>query len=90
MASCHVCGAAGTRPYQTGDCCPLHTPAAVAGRPEVIVDPDLTLVALQRKAHRVTSFSRADTALNDARAVASGRRRAKLGDYRIAQKAVRG
>jgi hypothetical protein len=46
--------------------------------------------ALQRRAHRITSFSRADTALVDARAVASGRRRSNPGDYRIAQKAVHG
>lgn len=43
------CGAAETRPYLTGDRCPRHTPAAIAGRPEPPVpDPAMTIQGLRR------------------------------------------
>lgn len=37
-------------PYAAGPRCRRHTPAALAGRPEPHVDPELTLEALRRKA----------------------------------------
>lgn len=64
------CVDTGTRPYMTGPCCPLHTPARVAGRPEPdsLVDPALTLNGLLAASGRTMSFSRGDTALLEQRA----------------------
>lgn len=45
-----VCGAGPTRPYLTGRCCPVHTPAFLAGRPEPAPDPALTLDGLRAAA----------------------------------------
>ena len=86
--ACRTCGAEPARPYLTGEQCPLHTPAAAAGRPDIQADPDRALEALQRQRGKLVGFSRADSALIDARAVAAGKRRSGPATYREAQRAV--
>jgi hypothetical protein len=46
------CGNPETRRYINGWRCAAHTPAALAGRPDLEPDPELTLAALQAKAAR--------------------------------------
>jgi hypothetical protein len=49
----HPCGSTDhVRPYAIGLRCPQHPPARLAGRPEPddLVDPELTLDGLRRKA----------------------------------------
>jgi len=84
-----VCGAADALPYITGLRCPAHTPAALAGRPEVTVNPDLTLAALKRKAGRMENFVPPpnDSSLLDERAINSGKRRSRPQGFRDAQRA---
>jgi hypothetical protein len=74
--TCHVpgCGSTDTRLYQTGDCCPTHTPAAMAGRPEPesLVDPARTLDALRQAAGTTFAYVRNDTAARDEKARKKG------------------
>jgi hypothetical protein len=44
------CGKPETRRYINGQRCAAHTPAALAGRPDIEPDPERTLAALQAKA----------------------------------------
>lgn len=82
------CGAPNARPYQTGLCCPACTPAAKAGRPEVLVDPTMTLEALKRRAGRPAYTPPPnDSSLLDERAIKSGKRRSRPRSYRDAQRA---
>jgi hypothetical protein len=85
--TCHACGADPSRLYQTGDCCPLHTPAAVAGRPETYADPELTAEALYEKRGIKHGFLANDSSLIDDRAVASGRRRSNPHTWKAARAA---
>lgn len=88
MEALTVCGVAdGVRMFPTGMRCPSHTPAALAGRPEVVVDPELTAAALFARRGIKHGFQRSDSSLIDDRAVASGRRRSNSAEYRAAQKA---
>jgi hypothetical protein len=83
------CERSDTRPYLTGPRCASHTPAALAGRPEpdALVDPEATAAALRAKRGMQWAFIANDTSLNDERAIASGRRRSTLAQYRAAQAA---
>jgi hypothetical protein len=77
------CGAAdGVRFYVTGHCCPLHTPSALAGKPEPQPGPGWPAGAW------TTPTPNAMAALIDERAIASGRRRSSPQAYRAAQAAV--
>ncbi len=70
------------RAFLTGPCCPLHTPAALAGRPEAPKTDSIRPSELP-----VSPLSTSGIA--DARAVSSGKRRAKNpAEYRAAQAAV--
>lgn len=75
---CHT--TTSVRRYLTGLRCPDHTPAAIAGRPEPAPGPGYTPQA--------TPTPLGASALFDARAVASGRRRSAPHTYRAAQAAV--
>ncbi|WP_329141042.1 hypothetical protein [Streptomyces sp. NBC_00670] len=75
--------AEGVRPYQQGLRCPLHTPAALAGRPESPPGPGLPAGAWS------TPSPQAASSLADERAVASGKRRSSPAVYRAAQAAER-
>ena len=78
------CGTTGgVRLYGTGLRCPAHTPAALAGRPEPAPGPGMPAGAWTALSPLGTS------ALIDARAVASGKRRSSPHVYRAAQAAVR-
>ncbi|MFJ4799178.1 hypothetical protein [Kitasatospora purpeofusca] len=68
------------RPYVVGPRCPAHTPAAQAGRPEPPPGPGYTPQTLPTPASA--------SALVDARAIASGRRRSTTQTYRLAQAAT--
>ena len=81
------CGATPTRRYLPGDRCAAHTPAALAGREDLVPDPTRTLEALRVKAGVAFHYNRNDTSLNDERAIASGRRRANANAYRAARAA---
>jgi len=82
------CGAPGALPYIVGARCPQHTPAALAGRPEVVVDPDLSLDGLMRRAGRVFNYRATDNALADERAIKSGKRASGRRNYYRTQKAL--
>ncbi|MGV9427143.1 hypothetical protein ACWDO7_23005 [Streptomyces sp. NPDC003656] len=69
------------RLYLTGLRCPLHTPAALAGRPEPAPGPGLPASAW------TTPSPQAASAVFDERAIASGKRRAPASSYRAAQAA---
>lgn len=70
-----ACGSTdNVHPYLTGLACPLHTPAAAAGREEVVPDPEWGSEAGYAKSGWHRSFNRNDTALIDNRARASGKR----------------
>ncbi|WP_224275773.1 hypothetical protein [Streptomyces sp. LS1784] len=73
------CGSA-ARLYPAGWRCTAHTPAAEAGRPEPQPGPGYTPQALPTP--------QAASALVDARAIASGKRRSSTQDYRLAQAAT--
>jgi hypothetical protein len=87
------CGSADVRLYAEGWRCPSHTPAARAGKPE----PDSKRYCAPARCYcgRYPSWT-PDTAYHDgatvadARAIASGRRRASLTAYRDAQAQVHG
>ncbi|WP_406365206.1 hypothetical protein [Streptomyces sp. NBC_00645] len=70
------------RNYLPGLCCPLHTPAALAGRPEPQPGPGWPAGTGTRPSLLAESH------VHDARAIASGKRRATPADYRAAQAAV--
>jgi hypothetical protein len=69
------------RPYLPGPCCPAHTPAAMAGKPEA---PSTASPSPRSLPPSPLSNSR----VHDARAVASGKRRSHPQAYRAAQAAV--
>jgi hypothetical protein len=70
------------RPYLTGPRCPLHTPAALAGRPEPQPGPGWPAGAGTRPSLISESH------VHDSRAIASGKRRSSSTAYRAAQAAV--
>ncbi|MGW0821788.1 hypothetical protein [Streptomyces sp. NPDC002845] len=70
------------RRYLTGPRCPLHTPSALAGKPEPPPGPGLPAGAW------TTPSPLNDSRVHDARAVASGKRRSTPHVYRAAQAAV--
>lgn len=72
------CGAAATRRYLPGWRCAAHTPAALAGRAEVVPDPERTLAGLRERAGLPADYAPpiGTSALIDRRAVASGKRAA--------------
>ena len=82
------CGAEDTRLYAEGHRCPAHSPAARAGKPE----PDTARYCAPLRCYcggceswtPDTSYHVGETVL-DVRAVASGRRRSSLAQYRSAQ-----
>jgi hypothetical protein len=76
------CGATPARFYATGWCCPLHTPAAIAGHPE---PPE---GAGPLPGAWTTLTPQAASALVDHRAIASGKRRSNPTDYQAARAAV--
>ena len=82
------CGAPGARPYITGLCCPSHTPAAVAGRSEAVVDPEQTLDALKKAAGRMLAYIPPpnDSSLLDEVAVKKGKRRSTTRAYSDAKR----
>lgn len=86
------CGRTDTRPYACGPRCPEHTPARLAGLPE----PDIARYCAPRRCRcgQCPSYGRALESIRptivDTRAVASGKRRAPLGQYREAQAAIYG
>lgn len=83
-----VCGASPTRLYLTGRRCPNHTPARVAGRPEVTPDPALTLDGLRAAAGADVTRSYTPTSPTgiDRAAVKSGKRRSTAAEYREARR----
>lgn len=86
--SCRWCGSSPARHYLTGWCCTNHTPARQNGRNNPPTpDPALTLDGLRKAAGITWTFRATDTALNDDRAVASGRRRSTPQQYRAARAA---
>lgn len=81
------CGAPAARLYVCGRRCAAHTPAAVAGRPDHVPAPELTMEGLMGAAGRSFSYLPNESALLDQRAVASGRRRSSPEAFRDAQRA---
>ena len=85
------CGRDGTRLYACGWRCPDHTPARLAGRPE----PDAARYCAPGRCYcgGCPSAGRpldpVTRTVVDVRAVASGKRRSSLGEYREAQAAMR-
>ena len=73
----------GVRAYLTGPRCPAHTPSALKGLPEPKPGPGYPAGAW------TTPSPISDSRVHDARAVASGKRRASPHTYRAAQAAVR-
>jgi hypothetical protein len=71
----------GVRHFLTGLCCPAHTPAALAGRPEAPSTASLPARALAPSPISASHIA-------DDRAVASGKRRSSPQAYRAAQAAV--
>lgn len=71
----------GVRLYLTGLCCPLHTPNALQGKPEVPPGPGWPAAAW------TTLSPLSASALLDERAVASGRRRSSPHVYAAAKAA---
>jgi hypothetical protein len=77
------CGSAEqVRPYLVGLCCPLHTPSAIAGKPEPQPGPGMPAGAW------TTPSPLSDSRVHDDRAIASGKRRSSPHTYRAAQAAV--
>jgi hypothetical protein len=72
----------GIRPYLTGPRCPLHTPSALAGKPEPQPGPGYPSGAW------TTPSPISDSRVHDARAIATGKRRSHPASYRAAQAAV--
>lgn len=76
------CGATGgVRFYATGYCCPNHTPAALAGKPEAPAGPGWP------KGAWTTPLGQGVAAVIDDRAIATGRRRSSPQAFRAAQAA---
>lgn len=69
------------RAFLTGPCCRLHTPAALAGRPEAPETSSLPATALP-------ASPLSDSRVADERAIASGKRRSSPHTYRAARAAV--
>lgn len=83
------CGAEGARHYVSGMCCPDHTPARLAGRPENKPDPARSMTGLRLAAGVTTPLVTPDApTVVDVRAIASGKRRSNPQDYRAAQAAA--
>jgi hypothetical protein len=80
----------GVRRYLPGPRCPLHTPAALAGRPEVTPDPARTIEGMRAAAGLDPNAPMTPAAPTtvDTRAVASGKRRSTPTDFRAAQHAT--
>lgn len=76
------CGQSGARRYINSIVCPLHTPSALAGRPEPQPGPGMPAGAWK------TASPINDSRVADQRAVASGKRRSNPAAYRAAQAAV--
>lgn len=88
MKSCAICGVQPAKLYPAGWRCEDCTPARCAGRPEPPTpDPTLTLDGLRKAKGLIWSYRKTDTALNDERAIASGRRRSTPSQYRAARDA---
>jgi hypothetical protein len=94
--SCY-CGSLDTRLYAEGHLCPAHTPAARAGKPE----PDTARYCAPARCYcgqdacpSSESFARPLEPITanvaDFRAVASGKRRSSLEQYRSAQQNMTG
>ncbi len=86
------CGAPARARYGTGWACDAHTPAALAGRTEVVPDPARTLDGLRAAAGIDVSqpMTPASPTVVDQRAVASGKRRSTPTAYREARAAAAG
>lgn len=69
-------------PFLIGACCPLHTPSALAGKPEPEPGPGMPAGAW------TTPSPLSDSRVTDDRAVASGKRRSAPHTYRAARAAV--
>ena len=77
------CRATGdVRPYLQGLRCPLHTPNALRGLPEVPAGPGMPAAAW------TTPSPLNDSRVHDARAISSGKRRSNPQAFRAAQAAV--
>lgn len=78
--------------FNPGRRCPAHTPAALAGRPEVRPDPALTLDGRRAAAGAdpEVPMTPASPTVVDQRAIASGKRRSNPADYAAARAAVHG
>lgn len=78
----HCLSTDSVRPFLSGPACPLHTPNAVRGLPEVEPGPGYPAGAW------TTPSPLSDSRVHDARAVASGKRRASPHVYAAARAAV--
>ncbi len=78
-----TCAEPSTGYYLTGRCCPAHTPAALAGRPETVPDPPLTLAGLRIRAgiNPQQTAPLAASRLIDDRVIARGSRRSSAHEY---------
>ena len=86
-ASCAICAQPACGLYPDGWRCAAHTPAAIAGRPETVPDPALTLAGI--RAARGVRYSPPPTeTVVDRAAVASGKRRSSTRAYRDAQRST--
>ena len=84
---CAICHAAAVGLYTDGWRCAAHTPAAIAGRPETVPDPALTLAGI--RAARGVRYSPPPTeTVVDRAAIASGKRRSSTRAYRDAQRST--
>lgn len=72
----------GVRPFLSGLCCVLHSPNALAGKPETPPGPGMPAAAW------TTPSPLADSRVHDARAIASGKRRSNPQAYKAARAAV--
>lgn len=80
------CLAETEKAYLDGPRCPGHTPAALAGRPETVPDPSLTLAGI--RAAKGLAFHQLPAAtVIDEKAIASGKRRSSPRAYRDARNA---
>jgi hypothetical protein len=91
MSDCY-CGSADTRLYAVGYRCPPHTPSALAGQPE----PDAARYCPPARCYcgECPSWTPDTThfigeTVVDIRAVASGKRRSSLAQYRSAQASMK-
>ncbi len=84
---CAICHAAAVGLYTDGWRCADHTPAAIAGRPETVPDPALTLSGI-RAARGVRYSPPPRETVVDRAAIASGKRRSNIRAYRDAQRST--